>query len=142
MQLNKTQNFSKSIIFILSPELFFITHNFIDSSFINICIHFFFQFKFPSISHSLTFLWTQLFILCFLGGARGKESACQCRKLKTHRFGPWVGKTLWSSKWQHTPVFLPGKFHGRRSPWDHRESDMTEQLSTHTHIRCYVCKQV
>jgi len=33
-----------------------------------------------------------------------------------------VGKTLWSSKWHPTPVFLPGKFHGQRnlesySPW-------------------------
>ena len=32
-------------------------------------------------------------------------------------------------------VFLPGKFHGQRSlagysPWCHRESNMTEQLST------------
>ena len=36
--------------------------------------------------------------------------------------------------WQPTPVFLPGEFHGQRSlagysPWDHKESDMTEQLS-------------
>ena len=35
--------------------------------------------------------------------------------------------------WQPTPVFLPGKSHGRRSlggysPWDHKESNMTEQL--------------
>ena len=35
-----------------------------------------------------------------------------------------------------SPVFLPGKFHGQRSlvgysPWGRRESDMTEQLSTH-----------
>ena len=34
-----------------------------------------------------------------------------------------------------TPVFLPGKFHGQRSlagysPWGHKESDMTETLST------------
>ena len=34
------------------------------------------------------------------------------------------------------PVFLPGKFHGWRSlagysPWDCKESDMTEKLSTH-----------
>ena len=39
-------------------------------------------------------------------------------------------------KWQPTPVFLPGKFHGQRSllgysPWGCRESDTTEQLSTH-----------
>ena len=28
-------------------------------------------------------------------------------------FHPWVGKTLWRRKWQPTPVFLPGKFHGQ-----------------------------
>ena len=27
----------------------------------------------------------------------------------------WVGKIPWSRKWQPTPVFLPGKFHGQRS---------------------------
>ena len=37
-------------------------------------------------------------------------------------------------KWQPTPVFLPGKCHGQRSPadyspWGHKESDMTEQLT-------------
>ena len=40
----------------------------------------------------------------------------------------------WRRKWQHTPVFLPGKFHGQRSvagysPWGRKESDMTERLS-------------
>ena len=34
----------------------------------------------------------------------------------------WVRKILWSSKWQPTPVFLSGKFHGQGSlvsysPW-------------------------
>ena len=32
-------------------------------------------------------------------------------------FVAWVGKILWNSKWQHTPVFLPGKLHGQRSLW-------------------------
>ena len=27
---------------------------------------------------------------------------------------PWVGKIPWSRKWQTTPVFLPGKFHGEK----------------------------
>ena len=41
-------------------------------------------------------------------------------------------------QWLPTPVFLPGEFHGQRSlvscsPWGHKESDMTEQL-THTHM--------
>ena len=36
-------------------------------------------------------------------------------------------------KWQPILVLLPGKSHGQRSlvgysPWDHKESDMTEQL--------------
>ena len=36
--------------------------------------------------------------------------------------------------WLPTPVFLPGEFHGQRSlagysPWDRKESDMTEWLS-------------
>ena len=42
----------------------------------------------------------------------GKESTCQCRRC---RFHPWVGKIAWRRKWQPTPVFLPGKSHGRRS---------------------------
>ena len=33
----------------------------------------------------------------------------------THWFNPWVGKIPWRRKWQPTPVFLPGKFHGQRS---------------------------
>ena len=39
--------------------------------------------------------------------------------------GRLIGKIPWRRKWQPTPVFLPGKFHGQRSlagysPWDHR----------------------
>jgi len=29
-------------------------------------------------------------------------------------FDPWVRKTRWRRKWQPTPVFLPGEFHGQR----------------------------
>ena len=55
----------------------------------------------------------------------GKESTCQCRRPRRHRFDPWIRKTLWKRKWQPTPVFLPGKSSGQRSlaghsPWDHR----------------------
>ena len=34
-------------------------------------------------------------------------------------FDPWVGKIPWSRKWQPTPVFLPGKFHGLGDPVDY-----------------------
>ena len=41
---------------------------------------------------------------------------------------------LGRSPGQPTPVFLPGESHGQRSqagysPWGHKESDMTEQLT-------------
>ena len=31
-------------------------------------------------------------------------------------FDPWVGKIPRRRKWQPTPVFLPEKSHGQRSP--------------------------
>ena len=59
----------------------------------------------------------------------GREFTCQCR------FDFWVGKIPWIRKQQSTPVFLLGKSHRQRSlvgysPWDCKESDMTERLST------------
>ena len=68
----------------------------------------------------------------------GKESACQCRRRRRCRFDSLIGKIPLSRKQQPTPVFLPGGSHGQRSlvgysQWDRKESDTTEQLSTHTH---------
>ena len=41
---------------------------------------------------------------------------------------------LWRRKWQPTPVFSPGEFHGQRSlagysPWGSIESDTTERAT-------------
>ena len=65
------------------------------------------------------------------GGCRGKEAICQCKTCKRGGFDPWVEKIAWKGKWQPTPVFLPGEFHGQRSlagysPWGHKESNLTE----------------
>ena len=45
---------------------------------------------------------------------------------------------VWSLGWEDplekglpTPVFWPGEFHGLYSPWGHKESEKTEQLSLH-----------
>ena len=67
----------------------------------------------------------------------GKESACQCRRHKRRGFNPWVRMLPWRRKWQPTPVFLPGKFHGQRSlggysPWGRKESDATDHTHAHT----------
>ena len=48
---------------------------------------------------------------------------------------------IWRRQWQPTPVFLPGKSHGRRtlvgcSPWGRWESNMTERLHFHFSLSC------
>ena len=73
----------------------------------------------------------------FVDGASHKESTCQCRRCKKWEFDPWVRKIPWKRAWQPTPVFLPGEFHGQRtlvdySPRSCKESDMSEQMNTHT----------
>ena len=65
----------------------------------------------------------QSFILCL-------RHFLKCAEERS-RFNPWVRKIPWSRKWQPTPVFLPGEFHGQRSLLGYRqqggkESDMTE----------------
>ena len=69
-------------------------------------------------------------ILGFPDGTSGEEHTCQCRRLKRHRFNPWVRNIPWRRAWQPTPVFLPLESHGQRSltgysPWGRKESDMT-----------------
>ena len=64
-----------------------------------------------------------------------RESTCQCRGHRRCGFKPSIGKSPWRRKWQPTPVFLPGKFHGQRSladysPWGHEESNVTEHAHT------------
>ena len=48
---------------------------------------------------------------------------------------------IWRRQWHPTPVFLPGKSHGRRSlggfsPWGRGESDTTERLHYHFSLSC------
>ena len=48
---------------------------------------------------------------------------------------------LWRRRWHPTPVLLPGKSHGQRSPvgyspWGREESDTTEQLHFHFLLSC------
>ena len=76
----------------------------------------------------------------FPGGSDGKSV---CLQNGSPRFDPWVRKIHWRRKWQPTPVFLPGKFHGWRSlvgyhPWGRKELDTTERLHFHTsHVACF-----
>ena len=47
-----------------------------------------------------------------LGGSDGKSICLQCRR---PGFDSRVGKISWRRKWQPTPVFLLGKFHGQKA---------------------------
>ena len=74
------------------------------------------------------------------GGSAGKEPTCQHMRRKRCEFNPQVGKSSWRRKWQPTPVFLPGEFHGQRSlgsysPWGHKESDTIEWLTLSHHFQ-------
>ena len=51
------------------------------------------------------------------------------------RFPPCVGEIPWRRRWQPTPVFLPGEYHGQRSLMGcgspgHKEPDTSERLSS------------
>ena len=75
--------------------------------------------------------------------AHDKESACQCKRHRRHSFDPWVGKIPWRRKWQPTPIFLPGKFHGQRSlagcsPWGRKESDTTKHALRLEYVFIYL----
>ena len=74
----------------------------------------------------------------FPGCTSGKESACQCRRHRRRGSDPWIRKIPCSRKWQPTPVFLLGKFHGQKSlvgysPWGCKEWDEHTHTHTHTH---------
>ena len=66
----------------------------------------------------------------------GKVSVCQCRSHIRRELNPWVGKIPWRRKWEPTPVFLPGEFHGQRtlagySPVASKELDTIEVTDHH-----------
>ena len=55
-----------------------------------------------------------------------------------------LGRFPWRRKWQHTPVFLPGKSHGWRSlvgysSWVRTESDTTEHTTQHKKCSSNLC---
>ena len=69
--------------------------------------------------------------LDFPGGSDSKESACNARNLGSI---PGLGRSPGEGHATHSSI-LPGEFHGQRSlgsysPWGHKESDKTEQIST------------
>ena len=112
-----------------NPVLF---HLFADQIILTLVIRSSFKLTHESLWHASYFVFTSLTFGSqgFPGSSDGKSVCQQCGR---PGFDPWVRKIPWRRQWQPTPVFLPGKFHGRRSlvgysPQSHKESDTTEQL--------------
>ena len=66
----------------------------------------------------------------------GKGPACHCRR---RGFDTWVRKVPWGRKWQPTPVFSPGKFHGQRSlvgynPCGQKETQLSDWATEPTYL--------
>ena len=65
-------------------------------------------------------------------------------------FDPWVGKIPWRSKWQPTPVFLPGESRGQSSLVGYslwgckrvRHKLLTQQSQLPKHFNSVKCQQV
>ena len=102
--------------------------------------------------------WYSVFLLTFIAFVQvakefpkwlsSKKICLQCRRQGSN---PWVRKMPWKRKWQPTPVFSPGEFHGQRSlvgfsPWGHRARHnlATEHIHTHTHTHTHTeaCKAI
>ena len=79
---------------------------------------------------------------CGLPCGSDQEPVAQiCLQIRRPEFDPWVRKIPLRRECQPTPVFLPGEFHGQKSlegysPWGHKESDTTEQLTQSQSQRC------
>ena len=74
-------------------------------------------------------------------GAQWWRICLQCRR---PGFDLCLGQEdPWRREWQPTLVFLLGEFHGQRSlagysPWGHKESDTTEELTLLLFIRALI----
>ena len=76
-----------------------------------------------NLSQEKDFLFLKSISLCFPGGPMVKNPPANAGDP-----GLIPRKISWRRKWQPTPVFLPGEFHGQRSlagysPWDDKDWD-------------------
>ena len=81
-----------------------------------------FGFVLPWAAYNYPIPITQKFFFSFISNIylsmgllrwlNGKETPCQCRRLRRRGFDPWVRSISWRRKWPPTPVFLAWKI-----PW-------------------------
>ena len=61
------------------------------------------------LTHSNQYIFIIIIIIAFPGGSHGKESGCNAGD---PGLNPGLGRSPEDGKWQPTPVFLSGEFHG------------------------------
>ena len=81
----------------------------------------------------------------FPGGSVVKDPPASEEDARDASFNPWVRKIPSNRKWQPTPVFVPGKFHGQRSLAGWLQSMGAKRLGhdwahTQEHTRVFLCK--
>ena len=86
-------------------------------------------FKYRITIRSGTFIW----VLSWYPSV--KESACQLRRHKRHRFDPWVGKIPWNRKWQPTQIFL------QENLMDGRDWKASGVAKSQTYWEYHTCKK-
>ena len=59
---------------------------------------------------------------------------CICTKMGL--LGDMVRKILWKREWKHTPLFLPGEFHGQRA-WRATVHGDAESWTLSLSFSCY-----
>ena len=76
-----------------------------------------------------------------------KESICQCRSCRRHRFDSWFGKIPWRMKWPPTSVFLPRRSCVQKSlegysPWVTKSRTRLSMYTAHVrheHSTVHTC---
>ena len=84
-----------------------------------------------TVSKHRTIEQIKTYLVGFLNGSAGNDSACQWRRHRRHEFNPRVEKIPRGGNAAHSRI-LAGEIHGQRSwvgysPWGHKVLDMTEQ---------------
>ena len=92
------------------------------------------KFFITALSNISNFTCPKVF-MGFPCGSADKGFACNVGDLGSI---PGLGRSPGEGNWLPTPVFWPGEFHGLYSPWDHKESDMTEWLSLLLSFKGYI----
>ena len=128
MLLSWSRNFQRSL-------LHFCSHLYSRLNMKFSCNNFHFSFNIQLIHTHIYYIYE---LPCWL---RHKESSCNVGELCLK---PGLRRCPGGGLGQPSPVFLPGEsprtadLVGSR-PWGHKELDMTEQVSKHTHIYMYAC---